>query len=111
MQFVDLRPLFSRRTVTLESLLNRVQQILVPKWLRQEFYGTRFQRPYGHRNVSVRRNKDNGYLHTNLGQPALEIEPTHLRKSYIQNQATRVRGGLPAQKLLTGCKRLGAETD
>jgi hypothetical protein len=42
MQFVDLRLLFSHRTITLESLLNRIQQILVPKRLREKFYGARF---------------------------------------------------------------------
>src|ERR1700744_2140435 len=103
MKFVDLRRLFSRRTVALESLLNRVKQILVPKRLRQKFHGTRFQRPDGHRNVSVRRYKDDRYLQTNLGQPALEIKSAHLRQPYIQNQATWVTGRLSAQKLLTSC--------
>jgi hypothetical protein len=66
MQFVDLSLLFSRRTVTLEGLLNRVQQILITKRLRQKFHGARFQRPDGHRNISVCGNKDDGYMHTNL---------------------------------------------
>jgi hypothetical protein len=66
MQSVDLRLLFSRRTVTLESLLNRVEQILVSKGLRQKIHGARLQGPDRHWNVSVRGNKDDGYLHTNL---------------------------------------------
>jgi hypothetical protein len=63
---VHLSLLFALRTITLESLLNRIQQILIPKRLRQKFDGTRFQRSNGHRNISVRGNKDDGYMHTNL---------------------------------------------
>jgi hypothetical protein len=101
MQFANLSLLFSLRTVTLESLLNRVQQILVPKGLRQKFHGTRFQCPNGHGNVSVRGNKDDGYLRTKFDEPSLKIESAHLRKSHVQDQATWLRTALSAQKLFT----------
>src|SRR5579859_4354870 len=84
----NLGLLFSRRTVTLESLLNCVQQILIPKGLRQEFHGTRFQCLNRHGHVSVRRYKNNRNWHATLGQTILEIEPTHLRQPHIQNKAT-----------------------
>lgn len=38
----------------------------------------------------MRRNKDDRDLHAGVCQPALEIEPAHLRQPYIQNQAARV---------------------
>jgi hypothetical protein len=56
-------------------------------------------------------NKDDGYLHADLGQPILEIEPTHLGQPYVQNQATRVRGPLLMQKLFAGRKALCAQPD
>src|SRR5579863_1336932 len=59
--------LFSCRTVTLESLLNCVEQILIPERLRQEFYGTRFQSLNGHRHISVRRYKNDRNVHPTLG--------------------------------------------
>src|SRR5229473_45535 len=110
-QIVDLGLLFSCRSVTLKCLLNGVQKILVPKRLRQKLHGARLQRSDRHRNVSMRSDKDDGDLHADLGQLALEIEPTHLRQSYIQNQATRVRAALLSQKLLTSFKRRGTKTN
>jgi hypothetical protein len=57
------------------------------------------------------RNKDDGDLHSGLRQLALEIEATHLRQSYVQNQTTGAIGKLLSKKVLTGCKGLGAEAD
>ncbi len=93
-QGVDLGLLLSRRAVPLKGLLNRVQQILIPKRFRQKFHGSRFQRFNGHRDIPVRRNKDDGDLQTDLGQSVLEIETAHLRQSYIEDQATGIRRAL-----------------
>jgi len=45
------------------------------------------------------RNEDERDLHADLGQLVLKIEAAHLRQPYIENQATRVSGSLPFQKL------------
>ena len=51
----DLGLLLLGDAVTLEGLLNCVQQILVPERFCQKFHGTRFQCLHRHRNVAVRR--------------------------------------------------------
>src|SRR5580693_183481 len=108
---MDLGLLFSGGAITLEGLLNGLQQILVPEWFRQEFHGARLQCPDRHGNVAMRRNKDDWDLHAGLRQLALEIESTHLRQSYVQNQTTGATGWLLPKKVLTSCKSLGAEAD
>ena len=57
------------------------------------------------------RNKDDGDLHAGLCQLALEIESTHLRQSYVQNQTTGGTCELLSKKVLTSCKGLGAEAN
>src|SRR5580692_4687042 len=110
-EIVGLSLQVSLSAVTLQSLLNCVQQVLVSEGFRQEFHGARFQCSDGHGNVSVRRNKNDRNLHSGLGQLALEIEPTHLRQPYIQNQTTRVIGAFPLQKLLASSIGLGAQAN
>src|SRR4029077_14430784 len=95
LQVVDLGLSFSSGAVTLEGLVNCVQQILVPERFRQKFNGARLQCSDGHGNVSMRRDKDDRDFHAGLGQLALEIESTHLRQPYIQNQTTRFIGASP----------------
>src|SRR5579871_1645022 len=111
LQFVDLGLLCSDGAITLEGLLNGVQQILIPEWFRQEFHGARLQRPDRHGNVAVRRDKDDGDLHTGLCQLALEIESAYLRQSYVQNQTTGATSEFLPKKVLTSCKSLGAEAN
>jgi hypothetical protein len=101
-QLLDLIPLFSRRTVALKSLLNRIQQILVPKRLCQKFDRTRLQSPDRHGYIAMCGNKDDGNRYAELSQHALKIQSAHLGQSYVQNQATRVGRPLLAQKLLPG---------
>src|SRR5579862_3920934 len=107
----DFIPLFSRRTVPLECLVNGVQQILVPKRLRKEFHRTRFQGSDRHGYVAVGRNKNDGNLQADICQLALEIESTHLGQPYVQDQATRARDPLLVQKLMGGRKRLCSKSD
>src|SRR4029077_4243719 len=105
LQFVHLGLLLSRGAVTLEGLLNRVQEILVPERFRQKFHGTRLQRLDRHRNVAMGRNEDDGNLHADLRQVALEIESTQLRQSYVENQTTGATGELLPKKVLTSRKK------
>src|SRR5579872_1711290 len=108
-QIVDLGLLFSRGAITLEGLLNCVQQILVPERFCQKFHGTRLQCPDRHGNVAMRRYKDDGDLHAGVRQLTLEVESTQLRQSYVENQTTGATGELFPKKVLTSCKSLGAE--
>src|SRR5579862_5134685 len=93
-QRVDLGLVLSRSVVPMKRLLDRVEQILIPKRFRQELHGPRLQRPDRHRNVSMSRNEDDRDLQTDLGQSVLEIKTAHLRQSYIEDQATGIRRAL-----------------
>src|SRR5579863_1473263 len=111
-QIIGLGLLLSCLAVSLQSLLNRVQQILIPKGLRQKLDRARFKSFHRHWNVAVRGDKDDRDFNADFRQLSLKIESTHLGQSYIQNQTTRVVGGaLPSQKLVTSSERLGAETN
>jgi hypothetical protein len=78
-QFVNFILLLSRCTIALKSLLNRVQQILIPKWLCEKFHGAGFQSPDRHRYIAMCGNKDDRNLHAGVSQRTLEIESAHLR--------------------------------
>jgi hypothetical protein len=111
MQITNFGLSFQCHTIFLKSVLYRIQQILIPKWFRQKFHGTGLQCLNRHRHIPVSRNKDDGNSHADLGKPSLEIESAHLRQPYIQDQATRLGGPLPVQKLLTSRKRLGPQAN
>src|ERR1700723_670304 len=67
--------LFSRRAIALKGLLNRVQQILVAKRLRQKLHGTGLQSPDRHGYVAMCRNEYDWNLNTDVSQHTLEVEP------------------------------------
>src|SRR4029077_187009 len=94
LQIVDLDLFFLLDAITLERLLNCVQQILVPERFCQKFHSTRLQCPDRHRNVAMRRYKDDGDLHAGVRQLTLEVESTQLRQSYVENQTTGATGEL-----------------
>src|SRR4029077_1956579 len=104
LQIVDLGLFFLRDAITLERLLNCVQQILVPERFCQKFHGTRLQCPHRHRDVTVRRDEDDGDLHSALSQSTLKIESAHPRQSYVENQAAGTMSVFRAEKLLTSRK-------
>jgi hypothetical protein len=47
-------------TIPIESLLNRVDKILMPKWLGQKLHGPGFHGSHRHRYVAVPSQKDDG---------------------------------------------------
>src|SRR4029077_5916733 len=104
LQIVDLALLFLRGVVPLERLLNCIQQILIPERFCQKFHGTRLQCPHRHRDVTVRRDEDDGDLHSALSQSTLKIESAHPRQSYVENQAAGTMSVFRAEKLLTSRK-------
>src|SRR5579859_6929517 len=100
-----------RRAVTLQCLLNRVEEILISERLGQKFHGARFHGPDGHRNVSVRGDEYDGDFDAFLDESPLEIETAHLRQSYIEDQTARAGVVFLAKKLLGACKGFGAQSN
>ena len=59
-QFRYLSLLFAGPAVSIERSPDGVKQVLLPEGLRKKLDSALLHGPYGHRNVCMRRNKDNG---------------------------------------------------
>jgi len=69
-----LRLPLSPGAVTIQRLVNRIQQILVAEGLGQEFDGSRFHCPYRHADIAVAGDKDDWNVDIGLSQLTLKIE-------------------------------------
>jgi hypothetical protein len=74
--------------VPFQGNLNRIQQILIAERLSKKLDGSRFHGSHGHRDVTVRSEKDDWNVHASLGQLLLEVEATDPGKPDVENQAT-----------------------
>src|ERR1041385_1494170 len=61
----------TREPIAIERLLNRIEQILIAKRLRQKLYRTGFHRAYGHRNIAMPGDEDDGKVNVCLAELAL----------------------------------------
>src|SRR5580700_9090932 len=87
-QLVKLSLPLARLPVAIQSLVDRIQQILIPEGLGQELHRAGFHGPHGHGNIPMARDEDYGNRNTRVGQLALKIQAINSRKSHVQNQAT-----------------------
>src|SRR5271165_4111515 len=95
LQFSQLLLLFAEYAVTAERALNHIEQVLVPEWLREELDGTGLHGGYGHRNICVAGDENDGNLDPCLLQFVLKIQAADAGKSYVQHQATGTASPLP----------------
>src|SRR5580658_5494999 len=86
-QLAKFALLLTRYPIAIQSLMNRIQQILFPEWLGQKLHRTRFHRFHRHRNVSMTGDKDDGNPSTGVSQLALKIQAVDSRQSHVQDQA------------------------
>src|ERR1700682_4149812 len=105
-QFGKLNVLMTNHPVSVQSLVNRIQQVLVSKGLGQEFDRAGFHGLHGHRNISVPGDEDDRNAQAGVSQLALKIQTVNSRKSYVQNQAAWTVGPLAAQEILRRCEGL-----
>src|ERR1700730_4428742 len=75
--------LLSRRTVAVQSLMDRIQQFLVQDRLRQKLHGPRFHGLHRHWNISMTGNKDDGDLDACVSQLTLKVQTVNARKAYV----------------------------
>src|SRR5579863_4971139 len=83
-QFGHCVPLSARYLVALQCLLNRVQKLLMTEWFCQELKGTRLHRLYGHGNIPVRSDKNDGDIDPSFNHLLLDLKSAHTRKAHIQ---------------------------
>src|SRR5580704_13489689 len=77
-----------RYAVTIQGLIDRIQQVLVTEGLGQELHGAGFHGSHRHRDVPMGGYKDYWNLNARVGQLVLKVQTVYPRKSHIQNQAT-----------------------
>src|ERR1700688_2161756 len=65
-QLREVTPLTARHAVAIQSLVDRIQQLLVQERLGQELYCAGFHGLYCHRDVSVTRDEDDGNLYAGV---------------------------------------------
>src|ERR1700683_4092361 len=89
--------------IALDGLLDRIQQILVPKWFGEKLDRPGLHRPYRHGDVAMTGDEDDRDGNIGLYQLALQVQAAQPRKSYVKHKASRRVGSFAAQKLV--CRR------
>src|SRR4029077_11984224 len=82
-QLGKLNPLLTRYPVAIQSLVDRIHQVLVPESLGQKLHGARFHGLHRHRNISVPGDKDDRDWDARVGQLALKVQTVDPRKAHV----------------------------
>src|ERR1051326_391710 len=96
--------------IAVKSVLNRIDQVLVPERLGQKLHRSSFHGSDRHRNVPMSGNKNDGNMNVGLEQFLLEIQAAHTRQSNVKHQTAGSIHPLAAQKLLRGTEQLHLQT-
>jgi hypothetical protein len=102
-------PLISSSAVTLDRLLNGVEELLVTKRFREKVHRAGLQRLHRHWNVPMSADEHDGDWSIGFGKLVLKVEATQSRESHVQDKAARGVGPLASQEFLGGLKRLRSE--
>src|SRR5262249_49742060 len=96
------------RPIACQAKLNRIQQILIAKWLGQELNRSALHCLHGHRHVTVSRDENDREFDVRCCEVALVIQTAAHGQSYVQDQAGRAgrRLGLEKIRQRVHCPRL-----
>src|SRR5277367_469158 len=97
--------------VAVQSLVNRVQQILIAKRLGKKLHGPGFHGTHRHRNISVAGDKNDGNPDARILQLSLEVQAADTGKPHVQNQATWSFRPLAGKESLGRAKRLRTQAN
>src|ERR1700676_3006753 len=86
-QLGGVTPLTARCTVTIQSLVDGIQQVLVQERLGQELHRTGFHGLYGHRDISVTGDEDDRNLYPGVTQLPLKVQTVDARQAHVENKA------------------------
>src|SRR5882672_1260915 len=81
--------LTARHAVAIQSLVDRIQQVLVFERLGQKLHSTRFHGLHCHWNISMTGNENDRNSDARVSQLPLKVETIDSRKAYVQNKAAR----------------------
>jgi hypothetical protein len=82
-QFRRLGPLFTGRTVSIDGLLDSVQEILISEWFGEKLHRPGFHGAYRHLNVAVARDKYNWNLDIRVRELMLQLQSAHAGKPHV----------------------------
>src|SRR5260370_9003733 len=108
-QLGKLTLLLARHPVAIQSLVDRIQQVLVSERLGQELHRTGFHGLHRHRNISMPGDEDDRNPDARVSQLALKIQTVDSRKPHVQNQATWPICPLAVQEFLRSRASLGTQ--
>jgi len=90
--------------VNFKRLIDRMEQIFSLKGLCQKLHRPGLHHLAHHRDVSMRRHEDDGYMDPRLSEFPLELYTGHSGKLNIQNQAANLVLAPGSEELLAGPK-------
>src|SRR6266550_4284797 len=80
--------LLAHHAVALESLMDRIQQVLIAERLGQELHRTGLHGLHRHRDISMTGDEDDGNVDVRVSQLTLKVQTVDSRKPHIQDEAT-----------------------
>src|SRR5262245_14276915 len=95
--------------VTVNRLLNGVEELLVTKRLREKVHGSSLQGLHRHWHVPVGAEEYDLGRRIGVDELALKIKATQSRQSHVEDKAARCVGALDAQEFLGRLERLRPE--
>src|SRR4029077_2887578 len=111
MQRFTCRSLVPSLAVSIQRLLNRIEQLLVAERLGQKLQGTGFQGADGHRDVAVTANEDNWNCPAGVSQSSLEVKSAQTRHPHIEHKAAGDIRMLAPQEILSRSEKLNSKSD
>jgi hypothetical protein len=108
-QFGKLSLLLLRYPIAIQSLVNRIQQVLIQEGLSKEFHRAGLHGLHRHRNISVTSDEDDGNPDAGFSQLPLKIQTANLREFDVQDKTTWSVWTLTAQELLCCLEGLGLQ--
>src|SRR5438876_12430587 len=86
-QLGEVTPLLASYTVAIQSLANRIQQVLILERLGKKLHGTGFHGFHRHRNIPMAGDEDDGNLYAGLSQLALQVDTVESWKTHVYDHA------------------------
>ncbi len=108
-QFGKLALLLAHHPVAIQSLVDRIQQVLVAEGLGEELHCTGFHGLYRHRDIAMTGDEDDGNENVRVSQLPLKVQTVDSRKSHIQDEAAWSVRSFAAEELSRGSEGLGPQ--
>ncbi len=94
-----------RVVATCDTLLNRVEQLLVVERLGQELQRAGLHGSHRHRDIPPSGDEDDRQFKSEFSQLRLQLESTEIRQVNIEHQAVSISQAIVTENLRRGAKR------